>query len=223
MKNLFFLLTVCASMFILGCSEDPPAIQQIYVQLNVFDDREKETVYESLSLWVHPQDEDGIEDIEYLYIIHDDQELVWVLESETWDMEQRPGENWIGSNEVIMPDLSPLPRGEYRVIVADAAGERDERRAYLSQNEDLLRRIRLPEISVENETVDIAGLNDRSFHLWIYDQNGSYKNSFTPSADQLRFEEFLPRGGDGEYADNFFIYTYDHDEGCGIRSGPFYP
>jgi hypothetical protein len=223
MKKLLFLLTVCTAVCSTGCSEDPPAIRQIYVQLNIFDDRDKGAVYESLSLWIHPQDEDGIEDIEYLYLIHDDQELVWVLESETWDMKQQPGETWIGSNDVLMPDLSPLPRGEYRVIVVDAAGERDERRAYISQNTGLVQRVKLPEIALEHASIDVEGLNGRTFHLWVYDQNGSFKNSVTPSAVPLRFEEFLTRRGDGGYADHFFVYLYDHDEGCGIKGGPFYP
>jgi len=223
MKKKYLLIAIAAAVFTAGCSEDPPAIQQLYLQLNVFDDREKDALYESLSLWVHPQDEGGIEDIEYLYLVQDEQELVWVLDSETWEKEDRPGENWIGSNDVLMPDLSAFPRGEYRIIVVDAAGKRDERTAYISQNKELIDRIELPEILTENESVTVTGLGDRSFHLWVYDQNGSFRTTVTPTQIPFPFADFLTSRGDGEYRESFFIYLYDHDLGCGVKSGPYYP
>jgi hypothetical protein len=82
---------------------------------------------ESLSVFASIHDPDGSEDIEALYLACDEASLVWKFDKDTWIEKEQEGSTWIGSNAIAMPDGSALPRAAYRLMVVDAAGERDER------------------------------------------------------------------------------------------------
>ena len=132
MKNKYhiptvLLLMLSISLFTLSCSGKPPEIMKINWQVNIEKSLDKKIVFESLSIFVEANDPDGIDDIEYLYIINDAQELYWELNENNWIKEKKGDETWIGSNHIVMPDGSSFPSGIYRIILRDIGGDSDER------------------------------------------------------------------------------------------------
>lgn len=80
-----------------------------------------------MSLFCAVNDEDGIDDVEYLYLIQDRDGLDWKLTKDNWREREIDGVTWLGSDSLEHPDGPAFPRGNYRVVLIDKSGERAER------------------------------------------------------------------------------------------------
>jgi hypothetical protein len=89
--------------------------------------RESVRPVERFSFFIIPEDDDGIEDLDTLYLYHDREGLVWSLSSEDWVSFQTENQTWIGSRSIAMTDDEGLPRGQFRAVLVDKGGERSER------------------------------------------------------------------------------------------------
>ena len=119
-------------LFLVGCGGTPPDILSLYWRLNLqFPPRvggsEGATGSEALSVFIQPWDEDGIEDLDTLYLRQLDADLFWVLDSSQWQSYSSSGIIWIGSNQFSSGYLGKLPRGNYLIELYDKAGERTQR------------------------------------------------------------------------------------------------
>ncbi len=83
--------------------------------------------YESLSVFASLEDEDGIEDVEELWVVNDEEALAWRLDDKNWTKKTEGSDEWIGAAGLARQDYAPLPRGDYRLVAVDAAGERIEK------------------------------------------------------------------------------------------------
>jgi hypothetical protein len=115
-----------------GCSGEQPEIYQQQWRLDVVADPSGTRQAERLTLFVLAEDADGYEDLARLTLHHPDQELYWEMDSDTWRRFRFSGENWIGSDALRAPEGERFPRGRYRVIVEDRAGEKSETELFLS-------------------------------------------------------------------------------------------
>ncbi|HSV55528.1 MAG TPA: hypothetical protein VLH39_00280, partial [Magnetospirillaceae bacterium] len=80
---------------------------------------------EQLAVFVAARDKDGFRDLAALHILHDVEELLWTLTPETWTRGDLGKETWIGATGLSVPEVGTLPRGLYRVILEDLAGDSD--------------------------------------------------------------------------------------------------
>jgi hypothetical protein len=122
-----FLLYLLAS-----CAVNPPGIVSVSHRLIVLPQEGTLQREERLSVFAAVRDQDGIGDIEYLYIMHDESELYWTLTMDTWVQREEGGTVWLGSNGLEAEDSGLIPRGRYRALIVDKAGERNERPFSLS-------------------------------------------------------------------------------------------
>lgn len=83
--------------------------------------------YESLSVFATIRDEDGLDNIGELWVVNDDSAFAWKLTDADWIKVMEGSDTWIGASALASPDLSGMPRGAYRLIAIDAAGQRTER------------------------------------------------------------------------------------------------
>jgi hypothetical protein len=235
--NLVLLLGISTvAVFSIGCGGSPPELLQLFWQKNVVFDRENDHTYESLSLWINCSDEDGTEDFAYLYLIHDEEELFWELTDEMWQNDERGSAYWIGTNEFVMHDRSDFPSGHYRVVLIDAAGDRDERRFFVSAGPGF-RELVFPRLIPGTQWEIVSPHRENS--LWVYDSAGnlvgSYDiegNSFDPGefiegiseTRRQKEEEQGPEEKEGENGIEdletggvrFYAYAYDDDRGVGL-------
>ena len=183
------LLIIILALFI-GCTGKPPEIMRVFQQINLINDREQNIIYQSLSLFVQASDPDGFEDIEEIYIINDSEELFWRIDSESWIKTGSGDEILIGSNSICIPDGSPLPKGEYRILLQDIGGDTAEQSFVLESTLSESLRYYIPEISIDKGEISVSGKAD-SYTLWIYDKNGQYLGSFPLHQNRILIQKIL--------------------------------
>lgn len=203
---------VLGGLLFMSCSQEPPQILEKFQQLNYRDDPAAGRGYDQLSLFLHVDDEDGYEDLEYLYIVQDEAELFWELDAEEWTYRERDGESWIGSNTIVMADFGPFPEGLYRVILVDKAGERMETEVYLERTP---KPPPLPDITTSEDAITLGGPT-RRYSLWMYGENGYIGTRETGGRD-IRTADLREEG-----VDHVYFYYYDNDAGRGVVRGPYY-
>ncbi|MDR0600717.1 MAG: hypothetical protein LBG84_11700 [Treponema sp.] len=107
------------------CSQSAPAINFGALELVYYENGGNPA--ERFTFFVLPQDDDGMEDLEELWLYHDWDALSWRLTSKDWISQTIDGKTWIGTRSIAMEDDSPLPRGQFRAVLVDKGGARSER------------------------------------------------------------------------------------------------
>jgi hypothetical protein len=164
---------LAAGLLLTACVGQPPEILRVTWQLNLVEDREQGLIYTALSLFVKPNDPDGIDDLGELFLINDKEELYWTLDSTTWLKSGSGADTWIGASGIRLPDGSPLPAGEYRILLRDVGGASTEQTIRLPAFSAERARPFLPQAVVRNREIRLSG-KARSFQLWLYDRDGRY-------------------------------------------------
>ncbi|MCA1951088.1 MAG: hypothetical protein LDL24_10985 [Treponema sp.] len=175
MRRMLPLLLI--NLMLLSCSRSVPQIQNYSYKL-IYTETSK-GIKEQLSLFVLAQDEDGNEDLDNIYIIHDDQQLYWTLNSADWLKVNRDNQLWIGSHSISMVDESPLPRGLYRIILTDKGGERTEK--MIGLDAPLQSRYAFPQLQIMGDSYTIRSAYPKNTIL-CYDKDGALVKSVPVSA-----------------------------------------
>lgn len=217
-KTVLFLFLVFL-LFFFSCSGEPPAILQILWQLNIVLDVESEDVFERLSLFVHVEDGDGIEDVETIYLLHDESELFWELESADWETYEENGETWFGSNELLVANNAAFPRGTYRIVVIDKAGERNRDELYINSDPIDSSKMIFPQIRV-NENILTIKSNYADHTLRFYDQSDSVVKVFFTDAKEFDLGSILSRQ-EMNITREVEVHTFDSTAGYGVVTGAF--
>jgi hypothetical protein len=168
-----------AALFILSlfsCSQSNPEISYGSLELVYYENGGNPV--ERFSFFVLPRDNDGIEDLEELWLYHDWEGLSWSLTSKNWISQTVDGNTWIGSRAISMVDNSPLPRGLFRAVLVDKGGSRTERLISFdvpSQEREF------PYLAVNGNSYRIVSLYPEQ-NLLVYDNEGSYLLTVSPPA-----------------------------------------
>ena len=216
-KNKLILLITVLILF-LNCSTNTPEIKDSFIQINIFNDKESNLIYQKLSIFIVPYDGDGFEDLSILYIIHDELELFWAITSEQWETGEEKGNTWIGSNSIIMPELKDFPKGEYRLILEDLSGDSIEHAIYLSYPEVDKDNYIFPYPYTDEDKIYITGIS-KSPRIWIYDNNG-YVNTFIVEESGLNKNIISSAANNADI--KYYIYSYDTEIRMGTIAGPFF-
>ncbi|MDR2314712.1 MAG: hypothetical protein LBE02_09305 [Spirochaetaceae bacterium] len=168
---LFFLLLSWS------CSQSAPEIRYGALELVYYENGGNPT--ERFTFFVLPQDNDGAEDLEELWLYHDWDGLSWRLSSGDWITQTVDGNLWIGSRAIAMEDDAPLPRGQFRAVLVDKGGSRSER--LLSFDAPPERRREFPLLSISGDRYRIVSRYPEQ-NLLIYDDQGVYLLTVSPPA-----------------------------------------
>lgn len=224
-RLLFLMAPFLLSGLLLAaaCTGSPPEILQSEVRLEYVDNFDLDVAYEQLSVFVLVRDEDGFGDIRTLYLIHDQAELYWQLDSDTWTHRRISGENWIGFAGVTMADWSAMPRGRYRLVVMDAAGESDEREVAIDAPPLESVRARTPRLDSRTRRVTIpAGGARLVFFAEENDEPVLRERALRPG--EYTVAELLAESGRDRAARGSPVYLYvELDSYYGSLSGPLRP
>jgi hypothetical protein len=125
-KHIFKAAGFCLLLFFFSCSKSEPRILYGFIDLVFYPGTEKPE--ERFSFFVMIEDDDGIENLSELYLYHDREGLRWIIDSENWVQFEEEGKSWIGSRSIAMPSGSVLPRGQFRTVLVNKAGEQTEKR-----------------------------------------------------------------------------------------------
>lgn len=214
---LGFYCLIGVFMFI-SCTGSAPQIQQTYWQLNVVNDESSNRIYESLTLFLHLVDEDGVEDIDSVYLIHDKAELFWTLNELSWQSLDLSGETWFGTNRLTMHDYQAFPRGTYRLIVSDKAGEKDRSEIYIGIASIDARNTSFPTGRFQEKKIVINSVY-QDHTLWITDNAGDVIKIFTTDSTTVPLSSILTTR-EMQTASRAFLYHFIGDSGFGLVYGP---
>jgi hypothetical protein len=163
------VLFLCAMFFPLACSRTEPVITFGFIQLVYYQERSKPQ--ERFSFFILPEDEDGLENLEDLYLYHDREQLRWHLQSNDWVSYTYEGKTWIGSRSIAITEDEFLPRGQYRAVLVNKGGEKAERNFRFDAPEDP--RFPFPTLEISGRRYTVGSAYPTN-HLVFYDEAGNY-------------------------------------------------
>ena len=209
------LAAACA--LLAACETSPPELYEFRWLLQDFDDRELGRRYESLSLFVRAGDPDGADDLDELYLIFDGAELFWRLTPDTWTRSEHDGATWVGSTSISMPGEEPFPAGEYRLLLLDLGGQRDENRFVIPARR---RPTPAPAVRAEGSIFEVSGAAAgyaAGWELWVTRRNRVAATLDATEAVDLEQQAELRSG------DRYRVYVFGQGEGAdkGFLSGPY--
>ncbi len=214
-----FVIFLFLVFFLTACTKEPPSIGQEYVQVVMFKDVEKKTVYQKLSVFVLATDKDGFEDIEKIYVINDDKNLYWEADQNTAVKPLLNNQTWIGLNSLVMNDLSPFPKGAYRIVVTDLGGESAEREISLDYADVETENVRFPPVSVDNAGIEVKAAD---CIIWIYDLSGAFIDLVYYTGSTVSIGAVNTKNPKTTAGFTFYVYTYDSAIDMGLVSGPYH-
>ena len=189
-------------------------------QLNILSDSSGNDPVQSLSLFIHASDEDGEEDLDQIYLIHDDLYRFWSIPSDLWQSYSDQDIRWIGFNGLIAPGDGSFPEGNYRILLIDAGGERDETSFFLRNNIPDAESLQLPQIQFDQNTLNVYS-DYPKFQLWFYDIDGN----LIEKSKELLMGEYQWNNiirNINKRASAYSLYTEPATGSWGLISGPFY-
>jgi hypothetical protein len=218
LKQIKIIVTGFFLLALISCSSSVPEIGQIVWQVNFLQKAVHSSVRQNLSFFILIEDEDGITDIDYIYLIHDESELFWKLDPSNWTQKILSGKSWIGSNTIIMNDRSGLPHGKYRVMVIDKAGERDSREIYLSTKQlDFDSKKIFPELIIGTDIIINSLYSENT--LWIYDETMEILKNLKIESGKIS-RSIINNDTSGK-AYWISINSTNEENGTGLIKGPY--
>ena len=200
--------------FVSGCSVSPPEFMSIGAHLLVVATDPDGGKEERLSMFASVSDKDGVDDIEYLYIVHDGEELSWSLTSDEWQRSDEGSSIWLGSNALDAPGQL-IPRGPYRVILVDKAGERTERTLLLNAPETGNYKVPAIKLSETNVVLDSAYSVNTAF---FFDSGGNVVLTVPIPQGTTSLDALWPKGQWRQGSDFIAAYGYDPKAETGFFS-----
>ncbi len=165
-RHLGMPLVACM-LLLCACGGEPPEVMAVEARLELRPG--DPSAYESLSAFASVRDLNGLDDIESIMIVHDESGLSWRLTDSNWTKRKEGAETWIGSAGLAMVQHDSLPRGEYRLVVVNLAGQKAERAFRMDADS---KKARIPGLSVDSDTTTLDSAWPENYFL-AYDAVGS--------------------------------------------------
>jgi hypothetical protein len=172
-QKLFFVLLLLVIFYCApSCSRSEPRIAFGFIELVYFQGRDKPQ--ERFSFFIIPEDDDGIENLEELFLYHDREQLCWQMKSKDWVTYTEGERTWIGSRSIAIGEDEHLPRGQFRAVLVNKGGEKSERNFSFDAPEEP--RFPFPTIQVSEGRYTVSSSYPVN-RLVCYDQSGSYHST----------------------------------------------
>lgn len=211
------IIIVLAALASAGCSGNPPEILNSRWTLVLFDDRERDRVYEYLSVGILARDEDGQDDLESLSIVNDSSELYWRVSQDKWTKRQVRQETWFAIDSLTTAELLPLPRGTYRLILSDYSGTRAE--TSISVNPPKTADEVFPSIKAGKNSIQLSS-GKGEVSLLVKSAAGALLGSFTLKKGDNPLGPIVSNQQIKSQAKHLYLYEYG-EGGTARVSGPY--
>ncbi len=168
---IFVPALLAVFMFSVSCSRTKPEITYGFIELVLYQGETEPR--EQYSFFILPQDDDGMENLDELYLYNDREQLRWLLKSDEWVTYTEDDKTWIGTRSIAVQDGN-LPRGVFRAELVNKGGERGERNFTF----DAAARFDFPELEIEGGIYTIK--SEWPVNRFVcYDRAGNYSSTIT--------------------------------------------
>ena len=178
-KACFLSAILPAAFCFFSCSQSAPEISFGSLELVYYENGGHPV--ERFTFFILPRDDDGMDDLEELWLYHDWEGLSWHLTGKNWIKETAGGDTWIGSRAIAMEDGSELPRGQFRAVLIDKGGNRMER--LFSFDAPPERKRPFPSLTINGDEYRINSQYPQQ-NLLVYDNSGNYLSTVNPSSQE---------------------------------------
>jgi hypothetical protein len=162
-------LLLIAVLGMVSCNRTEPTIDFGFIELVYYQGTDKPE--ERFSFFIIPDDEDGIENLEDLYLYHDRAQLRWHLKSDDWISYTYEGKTWIGSRSIAIDESESLPRGQFRAVLVNKGGEKSERNFAFDAPEEP--RFPFPTLVISGGQYTVVSAYSTN-HLVCFDEQGNH-------------------------------------------------
>ncbi|MDR2193110.1 MAG: hypothetical protein LBP19_01355 [Treponema sp.] len=169
MKTTNFLYAVFFLSLLAACTRTEPEIPYAIMRLAYM--QESDVIKERASFFCIASDEEGIENLADLYMYHDREGLCWHISERDWVSVQQDDTTWLGSRSIAMIDDEPLPRGVYRVVLVNKAGE--EAMHSVTFDPPVSPRFPFPSLILEDGAYTVDSKYPANYFIG-YDEQGTY-------------------------------------------------
>lgn len=208
------LSSAVALALALSCSSSPPEIVSLAVRLIVVTTDPGGARDERLSVFASVADAQGVGDVEYLYVVHDGDELCWTMGPSEWRRSDDGSSVWLGANSLDAPGTT-IPRGSYRLILIDKAGERAERSFSLSAPETSA--YDTPSLRLSGTTVVVATPYPTNTAFFL-DAGGNVTHTAAIAKGSTALDSLWPEGKWRTEADYIAVYGLEPKAEIGFFS-----
>jgi hypothetical protein len=202
-----------------GCSGKPPVLSRVYGRVIYTHDPATGANAETLGVFLVASDPDGMENLSAFYLINDDAELFWKVDSSTWVTSIAEGETWIGTTSIEMPGGTSFPSGEYRVVLQNSGGDTVEDTLTVPIRSVSAAGAAYPSARVEGGIIKVAGAG-KNGEIWVYAKDGKFAGAHpagaAPSVSSIISGTPALAGGF-----QFRVFSWDEPAGYGVLSGPY--
>ncbi|MBN2628584.1 MAG: hypothetical protein JXA95_18115 [Spirochaetales bacterium] len=210
------VLLLILFLTVLGCTNNPPVIRDIWWMPVTVENRAQGTVRRELMLYVQVEDGEGPADLAEMRLENTGGDIFWKADSSVWK-ERREGDVlWVGSSS-FSGGGDTLTEGSYRLTVEDKGGRTDEIPLELTGwygEEDLSRH----RISEEGDTMTISSSGGGWFFLPLW-ENG------TPEEGKLRSlpvnRPFTPGDYLSDGGGTFYLLLFERNRMALLKEGPY--
>ncbi|HVO40325.1 MAG TPA: hypothetical protein VMV03_14940 [Spirochaetia bacterium] len=211
-----------AFLLAVGCSNKPPEIARIYARVVYQHDTATGTSSEGLSVFLVASDPDGLENLSSFFVINDDAELFWKVDSASWITSTAEGETWVGSNSLDMPTGMSVPAGSYRVILQNAGGDTAEETFSVPGRPVSAGGASYPSATVRDGAIQVAG-SWQSLEVWTYGKDGKFAASFpaTKKGPPLAVSSMAAAVPALSQGFTFRLFAGEAKDSYNVLSGPY--
>jgi hypothetical protein len=171
---------------------------------------------ERLSVYAAIGDKDGIADISRIFIIHDESETYWELDATSWSVKEEGSRFFLGSNSLSAPPSAPLPRGSYRLIAYDLAGEQAEGSFRLAAPDSS--GYALPTVAMAGDDAVSVTSPYLLTSALFYDAGGNVTKTAPVSQGRTELDSLWEQGLWRTGADYLAVYGFDPTAEIGLLS-----
>ena len=212
-------IALCAASVLAGCTGEPPVIARVFAQPVFVRDLERNVGWARLGVFLVATDPDGQEDLSAFYVINDEAELFWKVESGAWAAVTAEGESWVGSNTLAMPGVQAPPAGDYRVVLQDQGGETVEDTFTIPPLEPP-EESAWPSATLEDDTITVTNPQE-TVQAWFYSRDGKLTLTLPVPAGTGRLSGVSASAPGFASGSTFWIYGFDRSKGRGMLVGPY--
>jgi hypothetical protein len=180
------------------------------------------TSSETLGVFLVASDPDGMENLSSFYVINDDAELFWKVDSTTWITSSAEGETWIGTASLAMPGTTPIPPGEYRVVLQSNGGATVEETLTVPSRTVSAADAKYPTAVIEGGLIKVSGA-PAGCEIWVYGKDGKFAGTFpSPGPSKPVSLQTIEASAPGLAAGfTFRVFVWNAAGGYGVLSGPY--